>query len=96
QPLSPRPLIYRLVVLIDKIHPYNRFASFFCVGFTALIVIHTFQNIGMNIGIMPVTGIPLLFVSYGGSSTLSTLIGFGIVYNASVQLTKYRSYLFNS
>ncbi|KAF1677865.1 MULTISPECIES: FtsW/RodA/SpoVE family cell cycle protein [Bacillus] len=89
-------LIYRLVVLIDKIHPYNRFASFFCVGFTALIVIHTFQNIGMNIGIMPVTGIPLLFISYGGSSTLSTLIGFGIVYNASVQLTKYRSYLFNS
>ncbi|MEG7334578.1 MULTISPECIES: FtsW/RodA/SpoVE family cell cycle protein [unclassified Bacillus (in: firmicutes)] len=89
-------LIYRLVVLIDKIHPFNRFASFFCVGFTALIVIHTFQNIGMNIGIMPVTGIPLLFVSYGGSSTLSTLIGFGIVYNASVQLTKYRSYLFNS
>ncbi|MCY7782632.1 cell shape-determining peptidoglycan glycosyltransferase RodA [Bacillus sp. FSL H8-0515] len=89
-------LIYRLVVLIDKIHPFNRFASFFCVGYTALIVIHTFQNIGMNIGIMPVTGIPLLFVSYGGSSTLSTLIGFGIVYNASVQLTKYRSYLFNS
>lgn len=81
-------LIYRLVVLIDKIHPFNRFASFFCVGYTALIVIHTFQNIGMNIGIMPVTGIPLLFVSYGGSSTLSTLIGFGIVYNASVQLTK--------
>lgn len=83
-------LIYRLVVLIDKIHPFNRFASFFCVGYTALIVIHTFQNIGMNIGIMPVTGIPLLFVSYGGSSTLSTLIGFGIVYNASVQLTKDR------
>lgn len=80
-------LIYRLVVLIDKIHPFNRFASFFCVGYTALIVIHTFQNIGMNIGIMPVTGIPLLFVSYGGSSTLSTLIGFGIVYNASVQPT---------
>ncbi|AUZ40972.1 MULTISPECIES: FtsW/RodA/SpoVE family cell cycle protein [Bacillus] len=89
-------LIYRLVVLIDKIHQFNRFASFFCVGYTALIVIHTFQNIGMNIGIMPVTGIPLLFVSYGGSSTLATLIGFGIVYNASVQLTKYRSYLFNS
>ncbi|WP_339178815.1 cell shape-determining peptidoglycan glycosyltransferase RodA [Bacillus sp. FSL R5-0560] len=89
-------LIYRLVVLIDKIHPFNRFASFFCVGYTALIVIHTFQNIGMNIGIMPVTGIPLLFVSYGGSSTLATLIGFGIVYNASVQLTRYRSYLFNS
>ncbi|MFP3718626.1 FtsW/RodA/SpoVE family cell cycle protein [Bacillus safensis] len=87
-------LIYRLVVLIDRIHPYSRFASFFCVGYTALIVIHTFQNIGMNIGVMPVTGIPLLFISFGGSSVLSVLIGFGIAYNASVQLTKYQSYLF--
>lgn len=75
-------LIYRLVVLIDRIHPYSRFASFFCVGYTALIVIHTFQNIGMNIGVMPVTGIPLLFISFGGSSVLSVLIGFGIAYNA--------------
>ncbi|QLG09088.1 FtsW/RodA/SpoVE family cell cycle protein [Bacillus velezensis] len=87
-------LIYRLVVLIDRLHAFNRFGAFFCVGFTALIVIHTFQNIGMNIGIMPVTGIPLLFVSYGGSSILSTLIGFGIVYNAKVHLTKYKRYLF--
>lgn len=87
-------LIYRLVVLIDRIHPYSRFASFFCVGYTALIVIHTFQNIGMNIGVMPVTGIPLLFISFGGSSVLSVLIGLGIAYNASVQLTKYQSYLF--
>ncbi|MFS0653983.1 FtsW/RodA/SpoVE family cell cycle protein [Bacillus sp. 179-C3.3 HS] len=87
-------LIYRLVVLIDRIHPHSRFASFFCVGYTALIVIHTFQNIGMNIGVMPVTGIPLLFISFGGSSVLAVLIGFGIAYNASVQLTKYQSYLF--
>lgn len=58
-------LIYRLVVLIDRIHPFSKFASFFCAGYTALIVIHTFQNIGMNIGIMPVTGVPLLLVSYG-------------------------------
>ncbi|AOC92899.1 FtsW/RodA/SpoVE family cell cycle protein [Bacillus amyloliquefaciens] len=87
-------LIYRLVVLIDRLHAFNQFGAFFCVGFTALIVIHTFQNIGMNIGIMPVTGIPLLFVSYGGSSILSTLIGFGIVYNAKVHLTKYKRYLF--
>lgn len=87
-------LIYRLVVLIDKIHPYNKFASFFCVGYTALIVIHTFQNIGMNVGLMPVTGVPLLFISYGGSSVLSALIGYAIVYNASCQLTKYKGYMF--
>ena len=86
--------IYRLVVLIDKIHPYNKFASFFCVGYTALIVIHTFQNIGMNVGLMPVTGVPLLFISYGGSSVLSALIGYAIVYNASCQLTKYKGYMF--
>ncbi|EME73595.1 FtsW/RodA/SpoVE family cell cycle protein [Bacillus sonorensis] len=87
-------LIYRLVVLIDRIHPYNRFASYFCVGYTALIVIHAFQNIGMNIGLMPVTGVPLLFISYGGSSVLSALIGYAIVYNASCQLTKYQGYMF--
>ena len=87
-------LIYRLVVLIDRIHPYSRFASYFCVGYTALIVIHAFQNIGMNIGLMPVTGVPLLFVSYGGSSVLSALIGYAIVYNASCQLTKYQGYMF--
>ncbi|KAA6451102.1 FtsW/RodA/SpoVE family cell cycle protein [Bacillus swezeyi] len=86
--------IYRLVVLIDRIHPFSKFASFFCAGFTALIVIHTFQNIGMNIGIMPVTGVPLLLVSYGGSSIVATLIGFAIVYNASCQLTKYQRYMF--
>ncbi|MFN2744690.1 MULTISPECIES: FtsW/RodA/SpoVE family cell cycle protein [Bacillus] len=86
--------IYRLVVLIDRIHPFSKFASFFCAGFTALIVIHTFQNIGMNIGIMPVTGVPLLLVSYGGSSIVATLIGFAIVYNASCQLTRYQSYMF--
>ncbi|MDA7025306.1 FtsW/RodA/SpoVE family cell cycle protein [Bacillus sp. CLL-7-23] len=87
-------LIYRLVVLIEKIHPFNRFASHFVVGYTALIVIHTFQNIGMNIGLMPVTGVPLLFVSYGGSSVVATMLGFAIVYNASCQLTKYQGYMF--
>ncbi|ASB86914.1 FtsW/RodA/SpoVE family cell cycle protein [Bacillus sonorensis] len=87
-------LIYRLVVLIDRIHPFSKFASFFCAGYTALIVIHTFQNIGMNIGIMPVTGVPLLLVSYGGSSIIATLTGFAIVYNASCQLTKYQRYMF--
>ncbi len=60
-----------------------------------MIIIHAFQNIGMNIGIMPVTGIPLMFISYGGSAVLSALLGFSIVYNISVQLSKYKSYMFN-
>lgn len=48
----------------------------------------------MNVGLMPVTGVPLLFISYGGSSVLSALIGYAIVYNASCQLTKYKGYMF--
>lgn len=87
-------LIYRLVVLTDRIFAFNKFASYFCIGYTALIVVHTFQNIGMNIGLMPITGIPLLFISYGGSSVLATLIGFAIVYNSSYHLSKYQSYMF--
>jgi len=37
----------------------------------------------MNIGLMPVPGVPLLFISYGGSSVLAAMIGFGVVYNTS-------------
>ena len=64
-------------------------------GFMALILVHTFQNIGMTIGIMPITGIPLLFISYGGSTTLSTMIGFGIVYRVAVEQSRQRDFLFN-
>lgn len=87
-------LLYRLVTLGMKTYEYNPFASYFCFGFMSLILIHTFQNIGMTIGIMPITGIPLLFISYGGSTTLSTLIGFGIVYRIAVENSRQDDFLF--
>lgn len=87
-------LIYRLVTLGMKSYHVNPFGAYICFGFMGLILIHTFQNIGMTIGMMPITGIPLLFVSYGGSTTLSTMITFGIVYRVAVEYTQQQSYLF--
>lgn len=50
-----------------------------CIGVLALFTFHIFENVGMNLGIMPVTGIPLPFVSYGGSSVLTSFIAVGLV-----------------
>ncbi len=88
-------LIYKLVTLGMKSFENSPFGSYLCFGFMALILIHTFQNIGMTIGIMPITGIPLLFISYGGSTTLSTMIGFGIVYRVAVEQSRQKDFLFN-
>lgn len=57
----------------------DTFGSLIVVGVTAMMSIHIFVNIGMNIGIVPVTGIPLPFVSYGGSSLLTNMLGIGLV-----------------
>jgi len=50
-----------------------------CVGVAAVIFVQSFVNIGVNLGIMPVTGTPLPFVSYGGSSLLTFLLALGLV-----------------
>jgi rod shape determining protein RodA len=52
-----------------------------CVGVLSMFVFQVFENIGMTMGIMPVTGIPLPFMSYGGSSTLTEFIAVGLVLN---------------
>ncbi|MEI6351179.1 MAG: FtsW/RodA/SpoVE family cell cycle protein [Verrucomicrobiota bacterium] len=50
-----------------------------CVGITTLIFTHVFQNIGMTIGIMPVTGVPLPLISYSGSFVLMIMFGLGLI-----------------
>lgn len=87
--------LYRLVILGMKSAEFSPYASYICYGFFALILIHTFQNIGMTIGIVPITGIPLLFISYGGSTTLSTMMMFGIIYRIATEQSKQESFLFN-
>lgn len=59
----------------------DNFGSLLAVGVTAMLIAHVFENIGMTIGLMPMTGIPLPFISYGGSNMLTNMIGVGIVLN---------------
>lgn len=58
-------------------------------GVGALICIQSFINIGVATSILPNTGLPLPFISYGLSSLLSTMIGMGLVINISFQRRKY-------
>ena len=57
----------------------NEMGCFICIGIAAMYAFHTFENIFMCIGLMPVTGIPLPFLSYGGSSVLTNFIAVGLV-----------------
>ena len=59
----------------------DRFGSLVAVGVVAWFGIQSFENIGMNIGVMPITGIPLPFISYGGSSMFAVLLAVGFLQN---------------
>ena len=61
------------------------FGTFVAVGVGTMIAIQVFVNIGMNIGIMPITGIPLPFLSYGGSALIADFIGIGLVLNVHMR-----------
>ncbi len=57
------------------------FGRLVCTGVIAWFAFQTFENIGMTMGLMPMTGVPLPFVSYGGSSMFANLIGIGLLQN---------------
>ncbi len=57
----------------------DRFGALLCVGAAAVLTVHVVVNIGMNIGLMPVSGLPLPFLSYGGSFVLSCFLLLGLV-----------------
>ena len=59
----------------------DSFGSYLCFGIIAMIFFHFVVNIGMAMGIMPITGIPLLFLSYGGSSLWTSMMAAGILIN---------------
>ena len=63
----------------------DRLGSFLCMGVAAMWLFHTFENIGMTIGLVPVTGIPLPFISYGGSSALTNYLALGGVLNVAMR-----------
>ncbi|MBR0206246.1 MAG: rod shape-determining protein RodA [Clostridia bacterium] len=65
----------------------DMFGRCLCVGTVAMMGFHVFENIGMNMGLMPVTGIPLPLISYGGSNIMATLITVAMVLSVN-----YRAY----
>ena len=76
-------LLYRLVRI--SMHSKDEFGRLICIGSFMLILIHFAQNIGMCIGLLPITGIPLPFISYGGSSMLTNFIAIGICESVSAR-----------
>ncbi|SFS81483.1 rod shape-determining protein RodA [Marininema halotolerans] len=76
-------LIYRMMRI--AIHCDDRFGTLIVTGVVGMVVFQVFQNIGMTIGMLPVTGLPLPYISYGGSSLLTQLIAAGLVLNVSMR-----------
>jgi rod shape determining protein RodA len=67
----------------------DRFGFLLAAGLTAMLAFHIVVNIGMTIGIMPITGIPLPFLSYGGSAILTDFAAIGVLLNIDVQRDKF-------
>jgi rod shape determining protein RodA len=63
----------------------NLYGAVIAGGIVAMILFQVFVNVGMNVGIMPITGIPLPLMSYGGSSVLTTLLAVGLLQSIHVQ-----------
>tara|TARA_B100000963_G_scaffold234046_1_gene204488 strand:- start:21 stop:971 length:951 start_codon:yes stop_codon:yes gene_type:complete len=75
-------IIYRIIAIGANSRSY--FAKLFCYGFGAAIFVFITINMSMVLGLLPIVGSPLPIMSYGGSSMLATMIGFGIVMSARV------------
>ncbi|WP_449539498.1 FtsW/RodA/SpoVE family cell cycle protein [Ferdinandcohnia sp. Marseille-Q9671] len=80
-------LIYRMIhIALESHDPYG---SYLCAGVIGMITFQVFQNVGMTVGILPITGLPLPFVSYGGSSLATYMIAIGIVLNVRSRTKKF-------
>ncbi len=58
------------------------------IGISSMFFFHIFENIGMTMGLMPITGLPLPFISYGGNSMISSLLAIGLVININIRRKK--------
>ncbi len=78
-------LLIRIIQAATQIR--DRFASLVIIGIATMIFFHILVNIGMTIGVMPITGLPLPFISYGGSSLIMNMLAIGIV--LGIRLRQY-------
>ena len=80
-------LIYQVIrVTFDT---KNEFYAYISTGVIMMILFHVFENIGMNIGLLPLTGIPLPFISQGGSFLLANMLSVGMVLSMRYHHTSY-------
>ena len=78
-------IILRMLFLAR--YTYDKYGMLIIIGVMGMLLFHVFENIGMTLGLMPITGIPLPFLSYGGSNMTTNMGGIALVLN----VTKNRS-----
>lgn len=84
-------LIYHLTKIALELK--DPFSMYVCTGVIAMITFHVFENIGMSIQLLPITGITLPFISYGGSSLMSNMLAIGLIFSMKFH---HRTYMFSS
>jgi rod shape determining protein RodA len=75
--------LYRMMKIADNAK--DLYGSLIVIGILSMFCFQIFENIAMAMGIMPVTGITLPFISYGGSSVVANMIALGIVLNVGIR-----------
>lgn len=80
-------LIYQMVQTCFQVK--NEFYTYIATGVISMILFHVLENIGMTIGLLPITGVPLPFISQGGSALLSNMIGVGLVLSMKYHQQSY-------
>jgi rod shape determining protein RodA len=80
-------IIYLSIILVSfnlAVKSRSSFGKYVSCGLIFLFFSHVFINIGMVMGLLPVVGVPLPLISYGGSSMLATMISFGLIMNCYI------------
>ncbi|MBD8070135.1 rod shape-determining protein RodA [Bacillus sp. PS06] len=80
-------LMYRIVKIAQNSN--SVYGMYICIGTVGLLSFQIFQNIAMTIGLMPITGLALPFVSYGGSALLTNMMALGLVLSVNIRTKKY-------
>lgn len=82
-------LFFDIKLILIALKSNNNINKYVIAGIVGMLIYQQLQNIGMTIGLMPITGITLPFISYGGSSLLSYMIMAGIIFNISNESLRY-------
>ena len=84
-------IYFDIKLILIAINSSKNINKYIISGIIGMLIYQQFQNIGMTLGLMPITGITLPFISYGGSSLLSYMIMVGIIFNISNDEIRYRN-----